>query len=116
MGTFTVGKSVIGKAPRRRGGPIYRLANGLVEGIAGRAHGADHVRPAAAVQRLAEPADMDVDRPELDLGVASPYGVEQLLARKHAARPLHQEPQQAELGRPEMNRLAVARDLVRRQI
>ena len=42
--------------------------------------------------------------------------VEQLLARKDPARMLQEMPQQAEFGRAEMDRLAGARDPMRREI
>ena len=60
--------------------------------------------------RLAQPADMDVDGALVDIDVAAPDAVEQLLAREHAARALHQEFQQAIFGRPEIDGAAVARD------
>jgi hypothetical protein len=75
------------------------LAEALVEGIAGAAHGADRVGGAAAVERAAQAADVDVDRALVDIDVAPPHAVEQLLAREHPARALHEELEQAELGR-----------------
>src|SRR6185437_253102 len=69
-----------------------------IERVARGAHRADDVGPVAVVERLAQPPDMHVDGAQLELGVAAPYGVEQLLAREHAARPLEEEAQQAELG------------------
>src|ERR1700732_270888 len=84
-------------------------AEALVEGIAGAAHGADRVGGAAAVERAAQPPDVHVDGALVDIDVAAPHAVEQLLAREHPARALHQELEQAELGRPEVHLAARAR-------
>src|ERR1700731_2919238 len=72
------------------------LAEAVVQRIAGAAHGADRVRHAAAVERLAQAADMDVDGALVDIDVAAPDLVEQLLAGKHPAGAFHQEFDQAE--------------------
>src|SRR6202035_5798177 len=76
----------------------------------GSAHGADRIGGAAAIERLAQASDMDVDGALVDVDVTAPDAVEQLLARKHPARVLHQEFEQAEFGRPERNVAAGARD------
>src|ERR1700733_874434 len=86
-----------------------RLAEPIVERIAGAAHGADQVDGVAAVERLAQAADMDVDGALVDIDVAAPDAVEQLLAREHPAGALHQEFEQTELGRPEVDRTACPR-------
>src|ERR1700722_19759861 len=91
-------------------------ADALVERVARGAHRAHEVFVAAFVERFAQAADMDIDGAELDLGIAAPDGIEQLLAREHTAGPLEEESQQAEFGRPEMNRLAGAADAMRREI
>src|ERR1700736_911088 len=44
---------------------------------------------------------MDAHGALVDIDVAAPDAVEQLLAREHAARALHEELEQAELGGPE---------------
>src|SRR5690606_37692269 len=72
----------------------------LVEGVAGAAHGTDRILRLAAIDGLAQATDMHVDRPFVDIDVTAPDAVEQLLAREHPARGLHQELEQAELGRP----------------
>src|ERR1700688_1197941 len=77
------------------------LAEAVVQRIAGAAHGADRIRHAAAVERLAQAADMDVDGALVDIDVATPDLVEQLLAREDASGVLQQEFEQAELGRAE---------------
>src|SRR5271165_6004493 len=84
------------------------LAVALVERVAAAAHGADRVRRPAAVERAAQPADMDVHGTLVDVDVAAPHAVEQLLAGEHPARALHQELEQAELGRTEMDLAAAA--------
>src|SRR5712672_2063807 len=86
-----------------------RLAEAVVERIAGAAHGADRVRHAAAVERLAQASDVDVDRALVDIDIAAPDLVEQLLAREDAAWVFQQELEQAKLGRPERHLAARAR-------
>ncbi len=63
---------------------------------------------------------MHIDRALIDIDVAPPHAVEQLRAAEHASRALHQELEQPELGRSEMDlapvsghpvRLAVERDI-----
>ncbi|MSO80853.1 MAG: GNAT family N-acetyltransferase [Alphaproteobacteria bacterium] len=80
-----------------------------VERVAGRADGADQVGQFVNVHRLAQTADVDVDGTRLDIGVAAPDIVEQLLAAKDAAGMLHEEAQQAELGRAERDHCIAAR-------
>ena len=52
---------------------------------------------------------MDVDGALVDIDVAAPYPVEQLLAGKNPAGAFHQVFEQAELGRPEVDRTGRAR-------
>ena len=87
-----------------------------VEGVADAAHGANDIGATAGVQGLAQTKDVNVDRSGLDVDVAPPYGVEKPLARKHAARVLHQDLEQAELGRSQPDRAPFARDPVRGQV
>src|SRR4051812_33675436 len=89
---------------------LRRLAEPVVERVAGAAHGADRVGVLAAVERLAQATDMDVDGALVDVDLAAPDAVEQLLAREHAAGPLHQELEQAIFGRSEIDGAAAARD------
>ena len=56
---------------------------------------------------------MDVDGALVDIDVVAPDRVEQLLAREDPAGALHQEFEQLELGRPEMQLAAVPADAVR---
>src|SRR5215216_4449969 len=92
------------------GSPGLGLAEPLVERIAGAAHGADGVALALAVERLAQTADVDVDGALVDVDVAPPNAVEQLLARKHPAGTLQQEFQQTKLRRPQLDLSAAAKD------
>jgi len=86
------------------------LAETVVERVAGTAHRADRIIVVTAVKRLAQAANMDVDGALIDVDVAAPDAVEKLLAGKDAAGPLHQEFEQAIFGRPEIDRMAGARD------
>src|SRR5262249_43158915 len=90
---------------RRSGG----LAEAIVEGVTGAAHGTDRVGLVAAVERLAQAADVHVDGAFVDVDLATPDAVEQLLAREHAAGRLHQDLEQAVLGGPEIDGAAAAR-------
>src|SRR5205085_2116541 len=67
-------------------------------------------------ERFAQSPNMDINGAQFDFRVLAPYLVEQLLARKHPARLLQEMPQQAELGRAEVDRLSGARDPVRHEI
>src|ERR1700684_1382903 len=86
-----------------------RLAKSIVERVAGAAHGADRIDGVAAVERLAQAADMDVDGALVDIDVAAPHAVEPLLAGAHPGGALHQEFEQPKLGRPEIDRAGRAR-------
>ena len=61
-------------------------AEPLVEGIAHAAHGADGVGLAAAAQRLAQAADMDVHGALVDIDVVAPDRIEQLGAANRRGR------------------------------
>src|SRR3954464_10871057 len=94
--------------PGNDGSRSSHLSEAVVEGVAGAADGPDRIGLVAAVERLAQAADMDVDGALVDVDLAAPHAVEQLLAREHAARPLHQEFEQTILGRPEIDRAPAA--------
>src|SRR3954453_13608259 len=51
---------------------------------------------------------MDVDRSFVDVDIAAPYAIEQLLAREHSAGTLHEVLQQPEFGRAELDLLVAA--------
>ena len=87
-----------------------------VDGVAGGADGAEQVRLAVRVQRPPEPADRGVDGAQLDVLIAPPDQIEQLIAREHPAGAFEQLAQQAELGRAEMHLAAAARHPVRRKV
>src|ERR1700731_966786 len=99
------------RGPRRARKPnrSRALHEAVVEGVTGAANGADRGGGGAAIERFAQASDMDVDGALVDVDVPAPDTVEQLLARKHPARVLHQEFEQAEFGRPERNVAAGAR-------
>src|ERR1700691_4851920 len=82
------------------------FAEPIVERVASAAHGADRIGALPPVERLAQAADMDVHRALVDVDVAAPHPVEQLLPAKAPARPFHQKFEQAEFRRSEINRPA----------
>ena len=84
----------------------------VVERIARGADGPDQLGLAADVDRLAEPADVDVDGAQLDVAVAAPDRVEQPLAREDPRRMFEEMAQQPEFGRAERDRPAAALHLV----
>src|SRR6478736_988305 len=88
---------------------LLRLREAIVQRVAGAADGADRVLLAAEIEQLAQAADMDVDGALVDVDVAPPDAVEQLLAREYAAGMLQEELQQAIFGRAEIDRPARAR-------
>src|SRR5262249_1511253 len=88
---------------------LLRFRKAVVERVAGAAHGADRILLAAGVEQLAQAADVYVHSALIDIDVAAPDAVEQLLARKHPARMFQEELQQAIFGRAEINRAARTR-------
>src|SRR5882762_9646234 len=77
------------------------LDEAVVEGIAGAADCTDRVDGTPAVERLAQTSDVDIDRAFVDIHIATPDAIQQLLARENASRILHQEFEQAEFRRPQ---------------
>src|SRR6202040_2906690 len=88
---------------------LRAFAEPVVEGITGAAHGADRVRGPPTIQTLTQASDVHVHGAFVDVDVAAPDAIEQLFARKHAARALHQKFEQAELGGAERNLASAAR-------
>ncbi|ABA47730.1 hypothetical protein BURPS1710b_1624 [Burkholderia pseudomallei 1710b] len=90
------------------------------EPVAAAAHGFDHSIAAGGLERGAQPLDVHVDRALLDEHMVAPDLIEQLRAAVHALRMGHEEVQQAELGRAEIELdLAAVRlrgDAMRRRI
>src|SRR5690625_519191 len=76
----------------------------VIDGIAGRADRADQVRQVAFVARLAQTADMHVDRSQLHIDIAPPDRIQQLLAREDPTRLLQEVTQQAELRGSKIDR------------
>src|SRR5579872_2051010 len=89
---------------------LLHLRKAVVERIACAAHGADRVLLAAGIEKLAQAADMHVHGALVDIDVAAPDAVEQLLAGKHAPGMFEKEFEQAVLGRPKIHRAPGARD------
>src|SRR5262249_3796406 len=86
------------------------LREAVVERVAGAAHGANRGLLAARIEQLAQAADMHVDGALVDIDVAAPDAVEQLLAGEHPAGVLKEEFEQAVFGRTEIDWTARARD------
>ena len=86
---------------------LIHPAKPIIQRVPRAAHGADGVGLLAAVDGLAQAPDMDVDGALVDIDLGAPDAVEQLLAREHAARPLHQKFQQAVFGRPQIDGAAL---------
>src|SRR6185295_267035 len=86
------------------------LRKPVIQRVAGAADGADRVLFAAGVEQFAQAADMHVDGSLVDIDVAAPDAVEQLLAAEHATGMLQEKLQQAILGRTEIDRAARTRD------
>src|SRR5262245_17713607 len=85
-------------------GTSVDAAEAVVEGVAGPAYSANGISHMAAIDRLAQPTDMDIDSSFVDVDIGAPDTVEQLLPREHSARPLHQEFQQAIFGGAQIDR------------
>src|SRR5690606_20326780 len=73
----------------------------LIQAIADAAHCANRVGLSGPAEGLAQPADVDVHRALVDIDVAAPDTIEQLLAREDAAGPQHEELEQPVFGRAE---------------
>src|SRR5665647_873994 len=89
---------------------LLHLREPVVERVAGAADGADRVLLTAGVEQLAQASDMHIHGALVDIDVAAPDAVEQLLAAEHAARMLQEELQEPVFGRPEVDRTAGAGD------
>src|ERR1700681_2426773 len=89
---------------------LLRLREPVVERVAGAAHGADRILLAARIEQFAQPPDMHIHGALVDIDVAAPDAVEQLLAGKHPARMLEKNLQQPVFGRAEIDRTPRAPD------
>src|SRR6478609_3715447 len=112
--THSIQTASLTRFPRRRSSDRCGSAVGI-ERVADRADRAYQIA-AAGIERFAQPPDMDIDGAQLDLGIAAPYPVEQLLAGEHAAGVLQEMTQQPVLGRAEMHLPAAARHAMRDQV
>src|SRR5690349_18475603 len=81
---------------RRPAEPAGLFSCVVIERIAGRTDGPDQIGPAICVQRLPQPAHMDVDGTRIDIGIMRPDRVEQPFAREDAARMFEEMAEQAE--------------------
>ena len=88
----------------------------LRQPIARAARGLDHLRALHRRQRLAQALDMHADRALLDEHMVAPHAVEQLRPAVHPLRVGHEEVQQAEFGRPDLDLAPVARHAARRRV
>ena len=70
---------------------LLRFREPIVERVAGAAHGADRVLLTAGVEQFAQPPDMYVHGALVDIDIAAPDAVEQLLTREHAAGMLQEK-------------------------
>src|ERR1700712_3738942 len=86
------------------------LRKPIIQRISCAAHGADRVLLAFRVEQFAQATDVHVHSALVDINVAAPDAVEQLLAAEDAARMLQEKFQQAIFGGTEVDRTARARD------
>src|SRR4051812_6340639 len=92
LATSPVIAALRGDGAGRRGHPVAGTADGL-----------DQRRRLDRRQRLAQALDVDIDGALLDEDVVAPDAVEQLPAAVDALRVCHQEVQQPELGRADLD-------------
>jgi hypothetical protein len=64
------------------------------------------------VDRLAQPADVNIDRAIIDIDIVTPDAIEQLLTGIDPPRRTHQKFQQAELGRSKVDLAVLAPNAV----
>src|SRR6476661_9668372 len=83
---------------------LLHLREPVVQRIAGAAHGPDRILLAAGIEQFAQAADVHIHRAFVDINVAAPDAVQQLLPAEHAAWMLQEKLQQAILGRTEVDR------------
>src|SRR6202051_2563693 len=82
---------------------LFHLREAIVERVARAAHGADRILLTTRIEQFTQPSDMHVHRALIDIDVAAPDAVEQLLAAEHAARMLQEKFQQPVFGRSEID-------------
>src|SRR5688572_10873265 len=96
----------------------YRTSLGvqcrIVELVPDSAHGQDQLGLAVvALDPRPQAPDVHVDRPRLDVRVATPDQIEQLRAFEDAVRMAHEEREELELPEAQLHLLAVEKRLVR---
>src|SRR4051812_45505049 len=80
------------------------LREPVIQRVTRAAYGADGILFPAGIEQLAQAADVDVDGTLVDIDVAAPDAVEQLLAAEDAAGMLQEKFQKAIFGRAKINR------------
>src|SRR5271170_3464061 len=85
---------------------LLDLREAIVERVARAAYGADRILLTTGIEQFTQPSDMHVHRTLIDIDVAAPDAVEQLLAAEHAAGMLQEKFKQAVLGRSKIHRAA----------
>src|SRR5262245_46290181 len=101
-------RSIAAKTGGRSDRDLGAAAVAVVERLPCATHRPDRIRLPAAIDRLAQPTDMDVNSPLVDIDFRAPYAVKQLLAREHASGPFHQKFEQPVLGRAKFDLAAAA--------
>src|SRR3974377_110683 len=86
--------------------PFCRVLIAIIQGVAGAAHRGDGMGLGPSTERPPKPADMDVNGALIDIDVATPYAIEQLLARENAAGSLPQIFEQPIFGGAKIDRAA----------
>ena len=92
---------------------LLNLRGFQIECVSRSPYSADDIRLTGAVDGLAEPADMHVHRPRLDMDIPTPDGIQHVLAREHPFRMAQEKFQQPEFGGAQMQCAAVAQHPVR---
>ena len=87
-----------------------------IERISRRAYCADEIGKAGQIYGLAQPTDMNVDRPEFDIAVHAPHCVEKSFAGKDSPGMFKKMTEQPELGRAQLKQAPCPPHLVGNRI
>src|SRR5260370_34979517 len=96
-----------GKRDEKPRSPLGRAALVGIERVSRRTDSADDIAVAGDVEGLAQSADMDIDRPRLDIDILAPHRIEELLTRINATGMQHEEAERTKFRRAEVNGLAI---------
>src|ERR1700730_17326559 len=88
---------------------LFRFRKPIIQRVAGAAHGADRILLAARVEQFAQPSDVHVHGPLVDIDVAAPDALEQWPAAEPAARMRQKKSELPVFGRAESDRSPRAR-------